>query len=191
MTSSSHSLAQEKALKIIQAGNENSLDELHKLQEEHPSDYIIHFLYAAELAQQQKYNSAMIAFQQVVSLKPDYFIARFQLCLLAFSLEDNVNLNKFLPGLLALESSHYLNQFSSAINELAKNNIQQALKHLDHGIQINNENLPLNEDMKIFKQTIISQTNNNDDLNSSPQPKVDHSVTNSLLLDVYKQKTMK
>lgn len=191
MNTESNQSNREEALAIVQANDENSLVKLAELIDTSPNDHLIRYLYAAELAQQQDYNNALMTFKKVLELETGFNIARFQLCLLALTLDDEATFTAYLPPLLALDESHYLSVFAKALQATHQQEAELAITYIEQGIPLNNENLPLNNDMLQLKQTIEQNSATTSEVT---EPIVQNTetpnkgMTNSILLDIYKQK---
>lgn len=185
----------EQALTIIQQAELTDserivrLKNLCKLQE---NDYIVWFLLGSELAQQKSYDEALAAYTRSIELEQNFPIARFQLCLLALVVGRQETINQYLPYLIALPEVHYLHHFSKAIELVVKDDGAQAIASLKQGIEINNENEPLNADMHELISQINSQIENgtqSEELeNDSQQAQTQHKISSSLLMDIYKQR---
>ena len=180
-------LAREQALKIVQFNKSNSTDELQRICDLYPNDHIIQFLYASELAQQEKYESSITAFKKSVALDQTFYIARFQLCLLALSLERNEILSDYLPDLLNLAQENYLQAFSQALHALQQEDFEHVQTEIKRGIELNDENMALNNDMALLAQR-IKQPNPIETNNKLENENINETHNSSFLLDIYKKK---
>ena len=178
--------ARARALELIQASTEETLAQLQIVISLYPDDAILQFLYASELAQQEQYLEALSAFEQSVTLDNKFYIARFQLCLLAATLDQPKIVEQHLPSLMSLNEQHYLYHFAHAIFCILQQDEPQAIIYIKQGIELNNENLALNVDMKNLAQTLSSDMVQESEL--LPQETDKNDVTNSMLLDIYKQR---
>ena len=181
-------IARENALKLVQLSTGDSLDELQELSDLHPNDAIILFLYASELAQQENYEVSLTTFKRTVTLDPTFYIARFQLCLLALSLERDEILSDYLPDLLNLEQVNYLQAFAQALHALRQEDFEYAQTEIKRGIELNNENMALNNDMALLAQRITQSVHIETHSAVIEDEESKNSSSSSFLLDVYKKK---
>jgi len=188
--------ARERALQLLDSSTEKTLEQLQIIVSLYPSDAILQFLYASELAQQEQYLAALSAFEKSVTLNESFYIARFQLCLLASTLDQSDIVEQHLPSLMSLSTDYYLHHFAYAIFCILQHDEQQAIIYIKQGIKLNSENLALNIDMQNLMETLMPETYDDSKIGSNDTMKAETEfeeeqqtdMTNSMLLDIYKQR---
>lgn len=192
--------ARERALALLQTSTAQTLEQLQIIISLYPDDAILQFLYASELAQQEQYIEALSAFEKSVTLDKSFYIARFQLCLLAATLDHPKLVEQHLPSLMSLNTEHYLHHFAHAIFFILQQEEHQAITHIQQGIKLNHENLALNIDMQNLIQTLAVEVNNDNEMISDEVVKSEivnkktvtedkqNDIANSMLLDIYKKR---
>ncbi|CAH9051101.1 hypothetical protein PSECIP111951_00328 [Pseudoalteromonas holothuriae] len=172
--------------KIIKNQQYDKISELIKLQ---PHSFELHFLDGSYHAEHGVYEQAKDAFILSININPDFNISRFQLCFLAVINQDLDTFNTYIEPLLELNSNNYLALFANALVNILHDNIEQAKSNLRDGMLLNDENLSLNENMNKLLSLISEDAESS---NSETQENVTedelNSSTNSVLLDIYKNK---
>lgn len=133
---------------------EAALAELAAELEAYPDDARLHFLQGSALIGLKRYVSGHDALARAVELAPDFAIARFQLGLFQLTSEEVDRALATLGPLDRLPDGHYLRAFVSGLRCLIRDEFDQALTHLRHGITQNAENAPLNADMEMLVSNI-------------------------------------
>ena len=115
-----------------------------------PANAELHYLFGAELAQQNEYRRAAIEFGTAIHLAPHLHTARFQLGLLQLTMtEAQAAIATWEPlGVLAADSP--LRLFKEGLVELIHDRFEPCLERLSHGIKKNQSNPALNADMQII-----------------------------------------
>lgn len=125
--------------------------------ESDPSAGLPHFLMGAELAQLGRMAEAEAAFASAVLLAPGLEIARFQLGLLQFtSGRPTVGLLTWTP-LLGAPVENPLQRIVHGFAALAADDFSAALTCFREGIALNQTNAPLNRDVQMVIDLILSQ----------------------------------
>ncbi len=168
-----------------------------------PQDGLLLFLHASELAELGQYEQALEQFAQSIFNEPTLHIARFQLSLLAATLERFDLLEQHLPVLMELGESHYLGLFANALAAVFAGELERAASLLQAGIASNQENPALNHDMQQMlgrisvehsatTQQASTQAPTSADAENSPsdkpqqEPESLSTLSGSVLLDIYK-----
>jgi tetratricopeptide (TPR) repeat protein len=109
------------------------------------------FMLGSEYAQLGMLDEAKHAMSRAIEIDPDYPIARFQLGLLHLSSGAPQTAVAVWQPLATLDLSHpqaYLTQFQRGMCHLIADEFDAALLALREGIALNNDNEPLNGDMR-------------------------------------------
>lgn len=177
--------AQQQALAALQSGNENqAMNILSASVTQFPHDGLLLYFYGAELAQQQQYELALEQLSNAVFNAPQLHIARFQLALLAGTMERSDLVEQHLPYLMELRESHYLGYFANALAAVFANDLDSAAQLIHSGIQENQENPALNQDMQQLLERVNSANQGQSDTDEAEQD--NSNITGSVLLDIYK-----
>ncbi len=117
---------------------------------DYPGDARLHFLKGSLLIDEKRFIGAYAAMRQAVELAPDFHLARFQLGLFELtSGEADAALATWRP-LLALPVDSYLKNFVDGLEHLVADQFEPCIAELRAGIERNQENLPLNNDMQLI-----------------------------------------
>lgn len=157
-----------------------------------PEHAQLQFIYAAIGAQLEQYPEAVQRYQHALSINPNLHIARFQLGLLLSTLDANEEAeNVLLP--LSQDVSHYLGCFAKAVillqNAATLEPFQQrqifieAFQWLEQGIENNNQNPILNDDMRLMKARVEAELNTEE-----AETEEEIAPDQSHLLDIYQQR---
>jgi tetratricopeptide (TPR) repeat protein len=113
-----------------------------------PGSALPHFLMGAEYAQAQRLAEAEAAFANAVLLAPDFETARYQLGLLQFTSGRAAVAHVTWEPLFRLPETHPLRSFVLGFAALARDEFDAALSHFQAGIDLNQVNLPMNNDIR-------------------------------------------
>lgn len=105
------------------------------------------------------YERAIKEMQQAVELEPGLHTAQFQLGLLELTSGNVESAKKSWSALDSLDDDHYLRIFSNGLLLLIQDKFDEATQMLQKGISLNNENIPLNNDMMKFITEIENNKN--------------------------------
>lgn len=130
--------------------------ELRRAAVNDPRNGEIRYLLGAELAQQQRYDEAVLELSAAVALDPLLHTARFQLGLLHLTRAQVQHAAAVLAPLENLEDDAPLKHFKRALDALAVDDLQAAIACLEHGMQLNRDNPPLNADMRMLMERITA-----------------------------------
>ncbi len=135
---------------VVAADEKDVLTKLEGALKIYSSDARLHFLYASVLTGKQKLILAHDAFQKAVDLDPDFHLARFQFgffLLTSGEVQEAISVWEKLGG---LPDNNYLKLFYSGLRHLINDQMREGEDLIVEGIKLNNENLPLNEDMLLL-----------------------------------------
>lgn len=139
---------------------EATIEELRRAAVADPRNGEIRYLLGAELAQQRRYDEAVLELSAAVALNPLLHTARLQLGLLHLTMAQTQHAAAVLAPLESLEDQSGLKHFKRGLDALMVDDLQAAVASIEHGIELNRENPPLNADMRMLlgriKETISS-----------------------------------
>lgn len=115
-----------------------------------PDDGRLHFLLGANLVGAGRLIEGRIHLVRAVELAPDFSIARFQLGFFELTSGEAEAALRTWARLDLLNESHYLRWFVDGLRALIRDEFDVAVAKLRHGIEINDENPPLNRDMHLL-----------------------------------------
>ena len=184
-------------IQIMDNLSQGDLKQAHTLAteaiEQYPSSGKLHFIHAAIDAQSEQYESAIERYLKALQYDPELHIARFQLGLLLATLGQGESSIDFLRP-LSEDTNHYLGCFSRGLililtaddeSETNLEKLQEAANLLQKGIQLNQENLHLNDDMRAMLQRINGELDEKQSAQNVPESDLQEEVDQSHLLDVY------
>ena len=133
------------------ADDEAILDQAIK---DFPEDARLYFLKASAFAGVGRLIEAHAAFKKSIELNPDFHIARFQFGLFQLTSGESDNALKTWARLDGLPKEHYLRVFVIGLRHLIRDEIEDCIKVLERGIELNAENLPLNTDIEMLIEKV-------------------------------------
>lgn len=138
---------------LVTALEDPGLDDLPALERmlsRYPDDPRLHFMRGSVLAGQARPIEAHAAMVRAVELAPGFRIARYQLGFFELtSGEADRALSTWGP-LLAGPADDYLRVFVEGMTQLIRDEFSAATKTFERGIVLNNENEPLNSDIRLL-----------------------------------------
>lgn len=123
------------------------------------------YLLGAELAEQRDYESAVLELSAAIALNPLLHVARFQLGLLHLTLAQPDHALQVWAPLDDLPDEAPLKHFKRGLEALIRDDFAACVSALEHGIALNQENAPLNADMRL----IVSQAKSAAEANRESQ----------------------
>ena len=129
-----------------------------KLLDDYPQDPRLHFLHGSLAAARQDYATARHELREAVALAPGYAIARFQLGLLLLTSGEATEAEAVLQPLQDLGSEQALRHFASGLLLLMQDAFPEAIASLRDGLERNQDNPPLNRDMRMLIGEIEART---------------------------------
>jgi tetratricopeptide (TPR) repeat protein len=142
--------------RLKKADASSALKVLEEAAAEHPSDTRLLLLLAAQLVHAQQLDRAEAVYSLALQLQPDFAIARFQLGLLQLSSGRPAIARLTWGPLEALGAEHPLRLFKTGLEHLSEDRFVEARRCLEEGIARNQENLPLNGDMRKVLERIAA-----------------------------------
>ncbi len=126
------------------------LGELRRAAVKDPRNAILRYLLAAELAQQQDHDGAILEFTAALALDPTLDTARLQLALLHLTLAQPEQALAALAPLANLADGEPLEHFKAGLEALVRDDLQGSLQALQRGVASNTSNPALNRDMQLI-----------------------------------------
>lgn len=134
----------------LQSDDEGDLATIDALLERYPGDPRLHFMRGSVLAGKGQPIEAHSAMARAVEIAPDYALARYQLGFFELtSGEADKALSTWGP-LLRLPQDNYLRLFAEGMTFLIRDEFDAALAKYEQGIAQNNENEPMNNDIRLL-----------------------------------------
>ena len=136
-----------------------------------PGDPRLHFLQGSFLAGNQDYAAAVSAMRRAVDLAPQFDLARFQLGFLLLTSGQAYAAQEAWGPLYSLPPGTYLRLFVEGLSHLIRDEFSQAVAALEDGIGRNDENEPMNADMRLIIAGIDARDTDfpsQDDANAEP-----------------------
>jgi tetratricopeptide (TPR) repeat protein len=128
----------------------DQVERIDALLGEFPEDARLHFLRGSILIGKGRLIEAHRALSRAVALAPDFDIARFQLGLFQLTSGEADNALETWGRLDRLPDGHYLRKFVDGLRCLIRDDFAGAIENLSRGIDLNQENPPLNGDMQML-----------------------------------------
>lgn len=126
------------------------IEELRRAAVADPRNGEIRYLLGAELAQQRRYDEAVLELSAAVALNPLLHTARLQLGLLHLTMAQTQHASAVLAPLESLEDHSGLKHFKRGLDALMVDDLQAAAASIERGIELNRDNPPLNADMRML-----------------------------------------
>lgn len=177
--------------KINDAHYEDALIELNELQTLMPNDPKILFLRAGVLADQERYEEAKDTFEQLLAIRPDFYLAHYQLAFLALLSSDFERCSRHTAPLLQLDDSHELYHFGLGIKYVLEDYEADAILSFKNGMLLNTTNPALNANVRKIIQLLIgdNEAQTMYETDKQEEKKTSNDSTNSLLLNIYNNQT--
>lgn len=137
------------------------IDELRRAAVADPRNGEIRYLLGAELAQQRRFDEAVLELSAAVALNPLLHTARLQLGLLHLTMAQPQHAAAVLAPLESLEDDSALKHFKRGLDALAVDDLQASVDNLERGIELNRDNPALNTDMRMLAGRIKETIANN------------------------------
>jgi hypothetical protein len=137
----------------MQSGQPDPIERIDTLLVEFPEDPRLHFLRGSNLIEKGRLIEAHRSLSRAVSIAPDFAIARFQLGFFQLTSGEPENALETWGRLDRLPDGHYLRKFVDGLRCLIRDDFAAAIVNLRDGIELNEENPPLNRDMQLLIDT--------------------------------------
>lgn len=123
-----------------------------------PGNAELRYLLGAELAQQRDYDGAVVEMRTALAIEPKLHFARLQLGLLYLTMARPNESVEIWGPLEALDDDAALKYFKRGLEALIRDDFAACIGHLQHGIQLNTQNAPLNRDMTMIIERVRETT---------------------------------
>jgi tetratricopeptide (TPR) repeat protein len=154
----------------------SDLAELRQAALNDPSNGVLRYLLAAELADLQDYDGAVLEFAAAIALDPSLHIARLQLGLLHLTLARTDQTLTVLAPLEALADDQPLKYFKRGLEALIHDDFPTCLQMLQQGIDLNTVNPALNRDMALIIERVRQALNGPEALTGKEAVRTDFSL---------------
>lgn len=137
---------------LIEAHQKDDPDRVSKTQAlavAFPEDARLQFMLGSTLIGEGRLIEGHASLSRAVELAPDFAIARFQLGLFQLTSGEADNALETWARLDRLADAHYLRHFVDGLRCLVRDEFEACVEHLEAGIRVNGENIPLNADMQL------------------------------------------
>jgi tetratricopeptide (TPR) repeat protein len=136
----------------------SDLAELRRAAVSDPQNGVLRYLLAAELAQLQDYDGALLEFSAAIALDPSLDIARFQLGLLHLTLTQTDHALAVLAPLEGLADDNPLKHFKRGLAALIHDDLCSFFQSMQRGIELNTANQALQRDMQMLMEHVAQST---------------------------------
>jgi tetratricopeptide (TPR) repeat protein len=171
-------------MESMQAGARDELERADRLLGDYPEDPRLHFLRGSILASIGRPIEALPPLKKAVELAPDFAIARFQLGFFQLTSGEAASALATWGPLALLPRDHYLRLFVGGLTHLIRDEFGEAIEQLRAGIAANEENPPLNNDMRL----IIGQVTALLETAETKDEATDTASATSFLLDQFSER---
>ena len=137
-------------VQAVQGGQGDAIEQIDALLRDFPEDPRLHFLRGSILVGDGRLIEAHGSLNRAVAIAPDFAIARFQLGFFQLTSGEAENALETWGRLDRLPDGHYLQTFVDGLRCLIRDDFNGAIENLRSGIQLNEENPPLNRDMQLI-----------------------------------------
>ena len=134
----------------IELEDADDLAQVDRTLARYPDDPRLHFLRGSILAGIGRPIEALAALKKAVALAPDFAIARFQLGFFQLTSGEAAEALGTWGLLALLPDGHYLRLFVTGLTHLIRDEFAETIATLRAGIDANQENIPLNRDMRLI-----------------------------------------
>lgn len=174
-------------LAIFAASKDNHDDALGYLKQallQEPENANVSLMLAAEYAEIGMYDRAIECYEKTIKLMPSLKVAQLQLSLLLITFDRLDDASLHIDQLCSLGEANYFAVFALGLKSLIKEDLRDAVSWLEKGCSINNENEPLNEDIKKIISEVETRLAQAHDNVTQPDNNVN---SNERLLSTYNQ----
>lgn len=137
-------------IESLSGDGRDDLTQVDTLTARHPDDPRLHFMRGSILAGRARAVEAHAALARAVALAPEFHIARYQLGFFELTSGEADQALATWGPLLRLPEEHYLRQFVEGMAHLVRDEFAEAVARMEAGIARNQENPPLNHDIRLL-----------------------------------------
>lgn len=136
-----------QAIESIDAGDD---DKVGTLIRQYPEDPRLHFMQGSILAGKGRAIEAHKAMSRALELAPAFALARYQLGFFEMTSGEPERALSTWGPLLAAPRDNYLRVFVEGMTHLIRDEFVEAIARFEAGIALNNENVPMNNDIHLL-----------------------------------------
>jgi tetratricopeptide (TPR) repeat protein len=162
--------------------HDDALGYIKQAQKQEPDNANITLMLAAEYAEIGMYDRAIEMFDMAVELDGELKVAQLQVGLLLITLNRLEEAKLRLVDLEALGEDDCFGAFALGLHELVDDNPINAKKLLEKGCVINQENLPLNDDIQRIINNLNEQLGSSSEIDKTDE---NQNESNEFLLSTY------
>jgi tetratricopeptide (TPR) repeat protein len=155
---------------------QSEVEKLRKAVLNEPRNAELRYLLAAEMAQAQDYEGAVLEFSAAIALNPMLHVARLQLGLLHLTLGQPHHTTAVLAPLEDLGDDDGLKFFKRGLDDLIADAFEPCIANLKRGIELNRSNAPLNRDMQLIVDKVQAFLAERTVASAAPQANVEPRV---------------
>lgn len=144
-----------------------AIADLELLLARHPDDARLHFLKGSLAAGRQDYEAGIRDIRRAVEIAPEFWIARYQLGFLQLTSGESLAAQESWGPLHGLSEGHYLRVFVNGLIHMIHDRFPEAIEAFERGMMLNEENLPVNADIKLIIDEIRERAGDGDAVSSS------------------------
>jgi len=141
-------------LDTLRDNDEQGLVELDTLLADYGNDPRLYFLKGSVLAGLQRYEEGRAAMQDAISIAPGYELARFQLGFLEFTSGLAAQAEATWAPFETLGSENPFRSLAQGLNHLGRDEFDEAVRLIRHGMELNTEQPLINGDMALLLEEI-------------------------------------
>ena len=134
----------------LQTENDNDIAPIDSLLGKYPDDPRLHFMRGSVLAGKSRPIEAHDAMKRAVDIAPGFAIARYQLGFFEMTSGEAERALSTWGPLLAERDDNYLRVFVEGMPHLIRDEFAPAIEKFEQGISLNQENEPLNGDIRLL-----------------------------------------
>lgn len=159
----------EGLLSIMEGDDLQSVGHIDQLLNKYPNDYRLHFMRGSLLIELKRPIEAHEALSKAVDIEPQFLIARYQLGFFELTSGAVSSALSTWGPLLSLPADNYLRKFVEGLTHLIRDEFDEAINVMRQGINLNQENEPLNNDISLLIKECEKYTHghSNDTLESN------------------------
>lgn len=172
----------ERLVKSLEAPGSDDLALIDAVLAKHPQDPRLHFMKGSILAGQSKHIEAHTSLSKAVEIAPEYSLARYQLGFFELtSGEADRALSTWGP-LLREPKDNYLRVFVEGMTHVIRDEFTEAFAKFTRGLELNTENLPMNDDIRLLMREIKTKMDQNAGLTAGEDTGAEDTSAAALLL---------
>lgn len=169
----------------IQSDDSNDVMYVEELLVSFPDDYRLHFMLGSILVEKQKPMEAHAALTRAVTLEPQFILARYQLGFFELTSGEADQALATWGPLLTLPKDNYFRVFVEGLTHLIRDEFQDAIIILQQGTELNEDNIPLNNDIRLLIEECKKLISDNTENSISDNLEDDSQSTTSLILNQF------